>query len=357
MECVDCHWHASGDNDVVVDLNDDLDAGKMRCQNGDACTFKTTVACSTCYAKVVKPQLLGAVDCTGSESANSECTKEVYTNQYGDNNIGVVCEPWQNKSPIFTRNGDGQKCYLGRGTKQAAGHPENMESFNPDAGDRMVKGPRRYTTDFYCQDPDQADPDPDQALVSASESTDFTTSISGFTATQSVVAVGGVVWSDRNGYFFQTVPDEIVGATLFVGPHKHISTGTVIQITVSGPAILFVSVEPEDANHASRDGGLESSLPNAGFERLNHNEVIGTNHGSGDTLHTFTKTVDGGTTSLPALSTSQTVLSIAVKETAPATDAPTTEAPTTEAPTTVAPTTATDAPTVAPTPPAAPGTS
>jgi len=116
------------------------------------------------------------------------------------------------------------------------------------------------------------------------------------------------VWSDRD-YTFTSVPDEIRGAKLFQGPHKSISSGTTITITVSGNATLYLSFEAERPSGSPRDGGFPNSLPDAGWS--NTGQVLTWDI---EDMQVWSKSVEAGTVRLPSTATSSTVMSIGIRE-------------------------------------------
>ena len=77
-----------------------------------------------------------------------------------------------------------------------------------------------------------------------------------------VPLVDGVkIWYDRD-YKLTDVPDVLVGASLFQGPHKSIPKGTEIKIHTDGPTTVYVFFEHEGN---MRNGGYHINLGKRGF--------------------------------------------------------------------------------------------
>lgn len=146
----------------------------------------------------------------------------------------------------------------------------------------------------------------------------FTAVVGGISATETTAVDGATVWNDRD-YVLSSFPATMEGAVLFQGPHKTIPMGTVVSITVSGPATLYVAFE---AGGSDRSGGFGGTLePNGwidtgqtvtwqGYET--HTVSGGSNYNTG-TLSLWSMEVNGGTTTLPATTTSETVMSLAAQ--------------------------------------------
>jgi len=149
-------------------------------------------------------------------------------------------------------------------------------------------------------------------------------SVSGISTIEGVTANGAHIWKDRT-YVFSGLPSFMVGAQLFKGPVKDIPQGTVISIDVTAPATIYVSFENFYHSSSSRDGGFPSSLPGAGFS----NTGAAWTWDSSGNMPVWSKSVEAGTTTLPATTGRQTVMSISVQQatTTTSTTTTTTQAP------------------------------
>ena len=118
----------------------------------------------------------------------------------------------------------------------------------------------------------------------------------------------GIIWIDRN-YQFTNLPSFLVGANVFQVPHREIPLGTVIEILIYTPSIVYI------AREKSRSGGFESSLPDDGWILVTDQGVVGSNLGFHYT-NIWKKEVSSyglTTLSLPATTTRELVHSIFVQ--------------------------------------------
>ena len=73
------------------------------------------------------------------------------------------------------------------------------------------------------------------------------------------VQVGAVIWNDRTYTFQDPLPELLIGGVYIKGPYKAIPQGTVINVTVSQSATLYVAFEAQSTG--GRSGGFGFSLP------------------------------------------------------------------------------------------------
>lgn len=94
------------------------------------------------------------------------------------------------------------------------------------------------------------------------------------------LVTGAKAWSDRS-FQYVGIPDELLGATFFAGPHESVPTG---ELLLSSPVQGFTYVWSQDASEA--DGGI----PSIGWDR-----VAGTmSFGSGRTVRIYRKLLTAG---------------------------------------------------------------
>jgi len=129
----------------------------------------------------------------------------------------------------------------------------------------------------------------------------------GYMATSdAVIEENTVLWINRNYALTAPVPATMRGAVLARGRLKDPAANTIVQVSVSQSADLWVCFQID----TGQDGGFPASLPLANFTRststLSHS-------GSNDIIHCYTKEVPGGITSLPATTTAQTIFFMAAK--------------------------------------------
>jgi len=116
------------------------------------------------------------------------------------------------------------------------------------------------------------------------------------------LAAGKEIWHDRN-YAFDTIPTDLTGGFYQQLPHKAIARGTVISISISKPAVVYVIFE-----NSHRSGGFQNSLPEDGWSPMDGSLSRRLN-----TI--FFQDVSVPTTiQLPATTTDKTVMSIVAKE-------------------------------------------
>ena len=123
---------------------------------------------------------------------------------------------------------------------------------------------------------------------------------------------GQTLWNDH-AYTVTNVPPQMLGATLFQGPHKALPKGTEITVHTDGPSTVYVFFEHGDDTNG-RNGGYDASLELKGFTP----SPIGTpkwvlKPGTAYSMPMFEFNMTGGDLMLPPTTTGQTVMSIAVR--------------------------------------------
>jgi len=130
--------------------------------------------------------------------------------------------------------------------------------------------------------------------------------VSGIDTTIAIAAPGVKLWKDRD-YVIGKLPKALSGATLFQGPHKAIAKNSVLSISTSAPSTVFLAFE-----QGARSGGFGS------LQGWDEAELQLMSWGKKDSCNSklvvYSKTVGAETITLPATSTSQTVMSILVAQ-------------------------------------------
>jgi len=130
-------------------------------------------------------------------------------------------------------------------------------------------------------------------------------SLSGYETTTTIAEIGGTVWSGSN-YVFTSLPDILIGSTMFQSQLQGVEEDTVISITVEATATFFLAFLP------SASGGFASTLPDAAWNNLQATVTYENPERNGK-MELWTKTLEPGTYELPATSTSQASIVVFVK--------------------------------------------
>jgi hypothetical protein len=134
----------------------------------------------------------------------------------------------------------------------------------------------------------------------------FDASVTGIDAREKIaLEVGETVWHDRN-YTFTGIPEPMRGGGFFQQAHESNGAGTEIVVSVSTPATIFVALED-----GSRDGGLSSSLPLAGWAEVQAAVLLTTGT---ELSRVFRLDPGAGSIALPATTTANLVMSIVAVE-------------------------------------------
>jgi len=137
----------------------------------------------------------------------------------------------------------------------------------------------------------------------------FTVGITGVLGTEQRVAIPGAELWTNQGYQATLWPASLQGAKLISFPYESIGQGTTISVTVNKAAVIYIVFE----DNALKDGGFGANLPAGGeWTELVNSLII---WGDGQTLLVYERAVQPGTYTLPAITTTNTVMDIIVKRT------------------------------------------
>lgn len=126
-----------------------------------------------------------------------------------------------------------------------------------------------------------------------------------------VPLVDGVkIWYDRD-YVLADVPEVLVGASLFQGPHKSIPKGTEIKIHTDGPTTIYVFFEHEGN---MRNGGYHLNLGKRGFAPAGVDPSWQYTADTKYKMLMYEYKSSGGDLMLPPTQTDQTVMCVAMKK-------------------------------------------
>jgi hypothetical protein len=134
-------------------------------------------------------------------------------------------------------------------------------------------------------------------------------SVSGIAATLGTSNIGATVWTDQD-YRFSSMPADTMGGVLVQIPFKVIPSGTIISLTTNVAVDMYVVHEI-----GGRDGGLPISLSALGWQEVGTGSTGWGTDGdwTSSNNQAWKKIVAAGTTTLPAVTTPETVMSIIVK--------------------------------------------
>ena len=128
---------------------------------------------------------------------------------------------------------------------------------------------------------------------------------------------GATLWHDRDYVLTSTVPEVMAGGYYVQQQVKTIEEGTVIAISTTTSATIFVAFETlgsPDPPTTSRDGGFNSSLPQAGWTKVPTTalkyDCSGT-CGYMDTVYSW-DAASASTVYLPPTTTDETLMMIVV---------------------------------------------
>ncbi|KAK3273097.1 hypothetical protein CYMTET_18644, partial [Cymbomonas tetramitiformis] len=148
-------------------------------------------------------------------------------------------------------------------------------------------------------------PSPPPPLAGAGCTADLT----GYPWTATTATNGAASWTDRT-YTFTDLPNLLLNANQFQGPHKEIASGTTISVTFSSCSTqtIYVAVANCGTGCTSRDGGFLDSLPANGWTTELESVSFITGY-SPSSMNVYSKVTSSGF-SLPSTTTSELVHTI-----------------------------------------------